>query len=66
MNLYSVLSTLSNPSWIEIPNELQKHKGSLEVAKGEGRQLLDATQEALDKASTLDASNALYAGLLLG
>jgi hypothetical protein len=65
MSLTSVLSALTAPSWLERPQELLTHRGSLVLSRNESRLLLDAAKEAIDTGNVQVAQNNLYAGLLL-
>ncbi len=66
MNLASVVASLTNHSWLTVPEELIQYKEKLSLSKKESRSLLNAARGAIDEGIHLEAENNLYAGLLLG
>jgi len=60
-----ILSSLSNPSWLENPSILIQNHSKIDLTKKQSQSLFDGARKALESDDFLAAANFLYTGLML-
>ena len=65
MSLMSILSGLPEGAWIEHPNAVTRHRGTLLLSPQESRSLSSAAAVAIRNQDVTRATNNLFAGLVL-